>query len=187
MKIFKYIGIAILICVIFSLGPIAWVIAIIVCVIKASGADKRSDKEKAEIAEKVATLPDMSFVAKEMTSAQKAAYLWPGDKDLLQVFKYDSDTQTIYMEMKDGRSVNCLLSELRVDFGKVNSLYRIEIHHESVKFSFYKYSFVFTNDEWDCILNTLLLAGTTSNAAIMGSAYKNVNRAMTIMKILSKL
>ena len=89
--------------------------------------------------------------------------------------------------MKDGRFVNCPLSQLDITFDKVGALYRIVVKHNNVKFSFYQYAYVFSDKEWEVILDTLTLAGTTRNVSIMGSAYKNLNKANTVLKIIKAL
>jgi len=163
------------------------IIIVVWVIVKSNSKDKKSKKEQAINEEKTASLPDMAFYAKEMTSTQKALNMWPGDKDLLQEFRYISSSRMIYLKMKDGRFVNCPLSQLDVTFDKVSGIYRIVIKNSNVKFSFYQYSYVFTDNEWDVILSTLTLAGTTRNVEIMSSTYKNLSRANTILKIISKL
>lgn len=89
--------------------------------------------------------------------------------------------------MKDGRYVNCPLSQLDVSFDKVNAIYRFVIRYNNVKFSFYQWAYTFTDKEWDVIINTLTLAGTTRNVSIMGASYKNLQKANTVLKILKAL
>lgn len=163
------------------------IIIIIWAIVKSNSKDKKSQKEQAIDEEKTASLPDMTFYAKEMTSTQKALNMWPGDKDLLQEFRYTSSNRMIYMKMRDGRFVNCPLSQLDVTFDKVSGMYRIVIKNDNVKFSFYQYSYVFTDKEWDIILSTLTLAGTTRNVEIMGSTYKNLSKVNTVLKIIKAL
>lgn len=165
---------------------------LIICIVvyaiyKANSKDKKSINDIVQNDKKIASLPDMSFNAKEMTSTQKALNMWPGSKDLLQAFRYTSNTKTIFLKMKDGRYVNCPLSQLDVTFDVVNGIYRIVVKHNNVKFSFYKYDYVFTKKEWEIILDTLTLAGTTRNVAIMGSAYKNMSKVNTVLKIIKAL
>lgn len=163
------------------------IIIIIIVVNNANKPDKKNNKEIAINQQKVANLPDMYFHAKELTSTQKALNLWPSDKDMLQVFKYDSGTQFIYLKMKDGRFVNCPLSQLDVTFDKLNGIYYLYIKQGQVKFSFYRYDYVFTKNEWDIILDTLTLAGITRNVAILGTTYKNMEKANTVLKIIKAL
>ena len=89
--------------------------------------------------------------------------------------------------MKDGRYVDCPLSLLDVTFDVACGIYRIVIKHNNVKFSFYRYDHIFTKKEWEIILDTLTLAGTTRNVAIMGSAYKNMSKVNTVLKIIKAL
>ena len=163
------------------------IIIIIWAIVKSNSKDKKSQKEQAIDEEKTASLPDMTFYAKEMTSTQKALNMWPGDKDLLQEFRYTSSNRMIYMKMREGRFVNCPLSQLDVTFDKVSGMYRIVIKNDNVKFSFYQYPYVFTDKEWDIILSTLTLAGTTRNVEIMGSTYKNLSKVNTVLKIIKAL
>ena len=163
------------------------IIIVVWIIVKSNSKDKKSKKELAINEARTASLPDMAFYAKEMTSTQKALNMWPGDKDLLQEFRYTSSSRMIYLRMKDGRFVNCPLSQLDVTFDKVSGLYRIVIKNGNVKFSFYQYSYVFTDNEWDVIMSTLTLAGTTRNVEIMGSTYKNLSKVNTVLKIISKL
>ena len=163
------------------------IIIVVWAIVKANSKDKKSKKEQAINEEKTASLPDMAFYAKEMTSTQKALNMWPGDKDLLQEFRYTSSNRMIYMKMRDGRFVNCPLSQLDVTFDKVSGMYRIIIKNGGVKFSFYQYSYIFSDDDWEVILSTLTLAGTTRNVEIMGSTYKNLSKANMVLKIIAKL
>ena len=165
-----------------------FIIFIVVFVIIASNSkDTKSKKELAKNCQIIATLPDISFRAKEMTSTQKALNLWPRDNDILQEFKYLSENKTIYLKMKDGRYVDCPLSQLDVTFDKVNAIYRFVIRYKDVKFSFYQWAYTFTDKEWDVIINTLTLAGITRNVAIMGASYKNLQKANTVLKIIKAL
>lgn len=149
-------------------------------------ADKKSAKKLAMIETQTAQLPDISLCANEMSSWQKAANLWPSDKDVLKRVKYTSSTRNIYLEMKDGRHVSCPLSQLDVTFDRINKLNRFVISNGPT-FSFYEYAYVFTDAEWDVIIRLLMLAGTTHNIAIMGSAYKNANMIASLIKALNKL
>ena len=112
--------------------------------------------------------------------------MWPSDKDVLKWVKYTSSTRNIYLEMKDGRHVSCPLSQLDVTFDRINKLNRFVISNGPT-FSFYEYAYVFTDAEWDVIIRLLMLAGTTHNIAIMGSAYKNANMIASLIKALNKL
>ena len=163
------------------------IVIVVLVIVKLNSKDKKSSKVQAINEEKTASLPDMVFYAKEMTSTQKALNLWPSDKDLLQEFMYSSSNRMIYLKMRDGRFVNCPLSQLDVTFDKVSGLYRIVIQNGNVKFSFYQYAYIFTDNEWDVIMSTLTLAGTTRNVEIMGATYKNLNKVNTVLKIISKL
>ena len=162
-------------------------VILVVVVAKTNSKDKKSRKQQAINEERIANLPTMYFCAKELTSVQKALNMWPGVNDLLQEFLYNSSNRGIYMKMKDGRFVNCPLSALDVTFDKVNGIYRIVIKNNNVKFSFYRFSYVFTDKEWDIILSTLTLAGTTRNVDIMGATYKNLTKVNTILKIIKAL
>ena len=163
------------------------IILVVIAIKAATSPDKKSKKEQAANEEKIANLPDMAFSAKELTSTQRALNLWPGKEDLLQEFRYTSSTGRIFLKMKDGRAVNCPLSQLDVAFDKVSGVYRFEIKNNGTKFSFYRYDYVFTSNEWDVIIDTLTLAGTTRNVAIMGSAYKNMTKVNTVLKIIKAL
>ena len=163
------------------------IIIVVWAIAKSNSPDKKSSKQQAIDEERTANLPDMAFYAKEMTPTQKALNMWPGAKDLLQEFRYSSNNRIIYLKMKDGRFVNCPLSALDVTFDKVSGIYRIVIKNSNVKFSFYQYDYVFTDKEWDIILSTLTLAGTTHNVEIMGSTYKNLTKVNTVLKIIKAL
>lgn len=163
------------------------IICVVWAIVKSNSPDKRSSKQQAQNEERTANLPDMYFCSKEMTSAQKALNVWPSDKDLLHEFRYMSSNRMIYLKMRDGRFVNCPLSALDVTFDKAGALYRFVIKNNNTKFSFYKYDFIFTDKEWDIIISTLTLAGITRNVKIMGSTYKNLSRANTVLRIIKAL
>lgn len=149
--------------------------------------DKKSKKRQKEDAERLAQLPDISFFAKQMSALQKTLNLWPSDKDILQVFRYTSANQSIYLKMKDGRFINCPLDLLEVSFEKTNGLYRIVAKNNSMKFSFYGFDYVYTSKEWSIIYSVLTLAGKTHNVEIMGSTYKNIAKANTILKVIKAM
>lgn len=163
------------------------IIIVIVVACIANSTDSKSKKELARIEEETLQLPDLYFRMHEMTTAQKAFNLFPSDKDLLDIFKYEANTRNITLTMKDGRSVTCPLSELYVQFDKVSGHYRFVIKNSGTKFSFYKFNYVFTDKEWDIIIGVLMLAGQTSNISIMGSTYKNLSKANTILKIIKAI
>ena len=150
-------------------------------------SDKKDKKEIVEDKEKIAQLPDICFKGKELSSLQRAANMFPGKKDILDIFKYNSSDHSIYMKMLDGRNISCFLSELDVTFDKVSSIYRFLVTDGKTKFSFYQFDFVFSKEQYEVITGVLLLAGTTHNKSIMGSTYKNMSRAATVIKIMSKL
>lgn len=165
-----------------------FIIIVVVAIICSAGKkDKKSEEDLARIEEETQRLPDLYFRMHEMTSTQRALNLFPGDKDILEILKYNAATRNITLKMKDGRSVTCLLSELYVIFSKTNGLYRFEIRHGKTRFSFYKFAYVFTDKEWDVIINVLTLAGETTGIDIFGSTYKNMTRVNTVLKIIKAI
>lgn len=163
------------------------IVFIIILIIARYQDDKKSNKELARIEYQTQQLPDLYFCMHQMTSTQKVLNLWPSDNDILQSFKYEANTRVITLTMKDGRSITCPLSELFVDFDKVQSMYRFEVKYGGSKFSFYQYAYIYTDKEWDIIISVLTLAGHTRNVSIMGSTYKNLSRASTILKIIKAI
>lgn len=163
------------------------IIGVAICIYNATHADHKSSKQKMEQESAIENLPDIYLRAHQMTSGQKALNLWPSDRDLLEIFQYTRAGKVVYLKMKDGRSISCPLSDLDVYFDKSKSLYRIVVTYKQMKFSFYSYDFVFTSNEYNTIYNTLLLAGKTHNAAIMGQTYKNIAAAGKILKVISKM
>jgi len=163
------------------------IIIVVVIIANSNSPDKKSYKQQVIDEERTANLPDMYFHAKEMTSTQKALNMWPSDNYLLQEFGYTSSNRMIYIKMKDGKSVNCPLSALDVTFYKAGAIYRFLIRNNNVEFIFNQYAYVFTDKEWDIIVSTLTLAGTTHNIGIMSSAYKNMTKVNTILKIIKAM
>lgn len=165
------------------------IIIIAICCSFMSPKDKKSKKQLAKNEEFLAKLPDIFYKAHEMSSTEKALNLWPSNKDLLDIFQYTSENRNIYLKMKDGRSISCPLSELDVEFDKVHKtyIYRIVVKNGKTKFSFYGFEYVFTKKQWDVIFSTLTLAGITRNVSIMGKAYKNMEKAATILKIIKEI
>lgn len=170
----------------FTLLLLISIIWAVIMIKKMFTADKRNDEQQALVDKQIAELPDINICAKEMTSTQKALNLWPSDKDLLKIFRYNHNTKKLYMQMKDGRSVDCGLNELKVEFAKMGTLC-VEIHRNGFLFSFYQYDYVFTDKEWEVILSTLSLAGKTEGIWVLGDSYKNMSKAKTVMKIIKLL
>ena len=152
-----------------------------------SKKDKKSYKDLARIESEKQKLPDINIQMHQMTAAEKALNLWPSDNDLLKSFVYKSDGSVITLVMKDGRRISCPLSRLYVDFDKVGGQYRFETKYNGTKFSFYKYPYVFSEKEWDIIISVLTLAGETRGVSIMGTAYKNISKVGTVLKIIKAL
>lgn len=150
-------------------------------------ADKKSKKQAIKDEEKTASLPDIYIKGKALSSWEKALDGFPAKNDILDVFKYNSSDRSVYLKMLDGRSISCPLSQLDVTFDKMGVTYRFVVTDKRTKFSFYQYDYVFTSDQYNVIIGILLLAGTTHNKAIMGSAHKTLSNVATIVKFLSKL
>ena len=164
------------------------IILVVLSIIQANSPDKKSKKQLAINEKRIAVLPDMEFYAKEMSSMMKALNLWPDDKVLLQEFKYTSINKMIYLKTKDGKFIKCSLSDLVVYFDKgKGGPYQITVKNNSTKLFFYALSTLFTNKEWDIILSTLTLAGTTYNVDILGSTYKNLTKVNTVLRIIKAL
>lgn len=137
--------------------------------------------------EKTASLPDIYIKGKTLSSWEKALAGFPAKTNVLDIFKYNSSDRSVYLKMLDGRSISCPLSQLDVTFDKMGVTYRFVVTDKRTKFSFYQYEYVFTNDQYNVIIGVLLLAGTTHNKSIMGSAHKTLSNVATIVKFLSKL
>ncbi len=172
------------------------IVLIVIVVISSNSKDKKSNKQLAKNEELLKQIPDMYYVAREMTSAQRALNLWPRDKDMLDVFQYKSDTREIYLKMKDGRSISCPLADLDVGFGAVDRYCQLHCiiirQYDQILFTFYEYAYTFTDEEWNDILATLTFAGTTRNVAIMSERFRKtqkgfakMNRFLNILKHLS--
>lgn len=147
-------------------------------------AQKKVKEEKATIA----SLPDIHFEAREMTTTQKALNLNLGDEYLLQTFEYKKDGRTIFLKMKNGARIFGPLSEAEVRFervGKENHNVYIQIDQQN--FSFSTMAYIFPDKEWEVILHMLSLAGRAHNVAAIQPINKNFDRAMTIIKILKYL
>lgn len=164
------------------------IVLVVLSIVQANSPDKKSKKQLAINEKRIAVLPDMAFYSKEMSSMMKALNLWPNDKVLLQEFKYTSINKMIYLKMKDGKFVNCFLSDLVAYFDKgKGEFYQITVKNNNTKFSFYTFPTHFTDKEWYIILNTLTLAGTTYNVDILGSTYKNLSKVNTVLRIIKAL
>ena len=150
-------------------------------------SDKKSKKEEIHDEEEISKLPNINFKGKPLTSWECVANMFPRKNGILDVFMYNSSDRSIYMRMLDGRSISCPLSKLDVSFDKVNPLFRFYVTDGNTKFSFYNFAYVFSEKQYEVIIGVLLLAGTTHNKSIMGSTYKNMSRAATVIKIMSKL
>ncbi|MCR5395111.1 MAG: hypothetical protein K6E86_06940 [Bacteroidales bacterium] len=158
-----------------------------ILIVKAANNKKRSPQEEEERREEIAKLPDIYLNAKTLTSGEKALNLWPRDVDVLQTLEFKSGTNNIYLKMKDGRSILCDIDDLEMHFSKTNGVIRFEARYNGTGFSFYQYAYYFSDKEWDIIINLLSLAGTTHGAYVLGSAFKNIKRAQTAMKIIKAL
>ena len=173
--------------------------AIIICVLIGYFVYKLADKQEKKVERKlqktakqekatIASLPDIHFEAREMTTAQKALNLNLGDKYLLQTFEYKKNGRTIFLKMKNGDSIFGPLSEAEVRFerwGKENHNVYIQIGQKT--FSFSTMAFIFPDKEWEVILHMLSLAGKAHNISAIQPINKNIDRALTVMKILKYL
>ncbi len=162
------------------------IFAIVYGVIMTFSNDK-SQKDQIRDAKKAMQLPDYYFQGKTLSSAERAANLWPNDKDILDIFQFSSADSSIYLKMKDGRSISCPLSKLEVHFNKWGNLYRFVCIYGGTEFSFYQYDYVFTKEQYDTIINVLLLAGTTHGRLVVSSFNKTLSKVNTAAKVLNKL
>ncbi len=153
-------------------------------------ADKKSEKQKAKDDQALTELPDICLKGKSLGKWEKALNLCPKDKETLDVFEYRRSDRSITIKVKNGDTISCPLEQLDVNFEKVvgmYGMYEFKVSHEKRKIKFYNFDNVFSKKEYDVIIGVLWLAGTTHNREIMGSTYKNMSRAATVIKILSKL
>lgn len=149
-------------------------------------ADKKSKKEKAKDDQALMELPDIHMKGKKLEKWENALNLFPNEKEILDVFEYHRADKSVTIKVLSGEGISCPLAQIDVTFNKVAGRYEFIVSHEKKSIKFYDYS-VFTPKEYDVIIGVLWLAGTTHNRQIMGSTYKNMSRAATIIKILSKL
>lgn len=166
------------------------IIIVIIAFCCGGSKDKKSQKQLQENEDALAKLPDIYYKSKDLSTLDRF-FRGCSNKDILDIFQYTSTNRSIYLKMKDGRSISCPLAELDVLFdkvktGPVTSIYRIVCKKGSTKFSFYGFD-TFTDEQWEVIYSTLTLAGITRNVKIMGKKYQNMQKAVTVLKILSKL
>lgn len=148
--------------------------------------DKKSEKQLAKNEESLSKLPDIYYKAKDLPD------WFASDEYVLEVFQYISNNRTIYLKMKKGSSIVCPIADLDVRFDKIKispfkKVYYITCKNRSNTINFYGYDEVFTSKQWEVIYSTLTLAGVTRNVSIMGSAYKNMEKAAAVLKIIKAL
>ena len=159
-------------------------IVAIYCTIKAQNtADKRSATADRQIQE----LPPIHFHSQKTSTVNKILSLefFESKDGILEDFRYNNGNLTL--TLRSGQQLSGRLDQLAVRFEKISGLTVISVgYSDKNKITFSQYN-NFTDNQWDTIINVLMLAGTTYGAYIFGSTYKNINRANLVMKVLSKL
>lgn len=158
------------------------IVIFIVAICSMHSKDKKSKKQLEKNEEILAKLPDIYYTATDSFFGN------------LEVFHYTSSNRSIYLKKKGDELISCPLSQLDVFFYKETRVikhYRITCKNGSKEITFYGSvsgdGMGFTKEQWEVIYSTLTLAGVTRNVAIMGKSYKNMEKATTVLKILSKL
>ena len=163
------------------------IITLTVCAIVASikeynTKDKRSDTSDQKIQE----LPPIHIHSLRNSTGKKLLTMefFESNNAILEDFNYNNGYLTL--TMRNGKSITGLLSQMAVRFTDNNGFIAVSVKSNGKEVSFSKLD-NFTADQWDTIINVLMLAGTTYGSNIFGSAYKNMKRANLVMKIISKL
>ena len=157
------------------------IILVIIFIIGYNKKDKRPSNADAQIGQ----LPPIHLRARTDGTAGR---LWTGellesDSNILKEFRHNNGIITLILKTDIG--LQAPLKDLIVRAEKSTNIY-ISVTYEGQKITFVKIG-NFTSDEWDTIISVLSLAGTTYGMDIFGSTYKNISRAATIVKIISKL
>lgn len=158
-----------------------FVIFIIVACILAARKDKHN-KEEDDLA--IANLPSFSILAKPMSTFSKIINLAINKRQLLHSFSYTNGTVTLVTE--DGRWLSSELSNLKVQFEKVNGIVSYSLTSKNQKMKFYQTTNI-TSQEWDAINGVLCLASTTWGRSIFSKQAKNLGRVITAMKFIKAI
>ena len=159
---------------------------IIIIVIVVVIASNKKDKRPKDADEKIKELPPIHYKvpAKDKTGRFWSGELFEFDGCILDEFEYNSGLLTL--KMRDGKRLVGLLSDAVVKFNKSSDGTTFNVKLDKKEVEFCKLD-TFTKEEWEVIINVLLLAGTTYGKGIFGKTYKNISRSALIMKIISKL
>lgn len=158
---------------------------IIVCVVLVIFSSKKDKHNVEEDASALAKIPSFTVKAKPMSGFSKFLNLAYDDNQLIQTFSFSN--QTVDIRMKGGKKMSANLSNVYVEFQKVNGLVYYKVKGNGVTLDFYQTTNI-TNKEWDAINGILCLAGETHGRDMFSKTAKRlgyINTALKAIKLIS--
>ena len=149
-------------------------------------AYNKKDKRSFDADEQIQELPPIHFRSQQHDSGKRfwTGELFESNSNVLLDFNYKNGYLTL--KTKSGKEMCGLLSAMSVRFDKYCGETHIAVKSNGDKIEITKIG-NFTDDQWETIIGVLLLAGTTYDADIFSSWYKNMSKANIALKIISKL
>lgn len=158
------------------------IIIIIIAIVSYNKKDKRPANADAQISQ----LPPIRLCSSQEGTGSRfiSGELFESDSNVLREFRHEHGNISIVM--KNGKTLSAPLRYITVRAEKVGAAYTLTVSYSNNKITISKIG-NFSSTDWDTIIGVLSLAGTTYGMEIFGSTYKNISRAATVAKIISKL
>ena len=160
------------------------IIIIIAYVIYAVSKSQKPDKRSATADEQIAELPLINFYSpyfNEKSKRLSTGELFALSSMVLELFNYEDGILTL--KMRDGKKISGLLKNAEVTFQEVKDSIQIDVKLCNQKVEIDKIG-NFTDDQWDTMIDVLMLAGKTYGNDIFGDAHKNMKKSMLVLKII---
>lgn len=151
---------------------------------------KGKPKDKKDVVkdnQAISQLPYICLQGKKLSTGMKILNLCDSG-DLIDNFCYDPSDRSISIKMQNGDSVHGPINSLTASFSSKNGLNLCRVKNTNGREVIFPFKRdCFTDKEWDIVLSTLTLCGTTYGKNILGSTYQFLSGAKSVMKVVKLL
>lgn len=160
------------------------IICFVIAIYCALQPDKRNEEQQQQVKDSIKQLPVIDLHARPTTTFQ----------NILNLSTKSSKIETFYHEkgwirikMQDGKFFKSHLNNIKTQFHEIKGITQMTVSSGKRSITIVKYEYIFTEDEWDIIIKTLMLSGVTFGSHIFWKTYKNVSLLSSIIQGLSKI
>lgn len=160
------------------------IIIIVAYIIYACVKSAKPDKRCETADEQIADLPYIHFYSpfqKDKSKRFSSGELFSLSANVLETFTHKDGLLTL--KMRDGKCISGALKNAEVAFAEIQNSIQINVKLSGKTVEIEKIG-NFTEEQWDTMIDVLMLAGKTYGTDIFGGSHKNMKKALLVAKII---